>query len=183
MVGDKTDKLIHDLVAPKKLTEKSYTELVKLLTTHLEPIPSVIVERFKFNSHFRQEEETAAQYLAELRNLARYCEYGQNPDEMLHNRFVCRINDGKIQRRLLSEKELTLKRTWEIIVGMESADKYADDLQQPGAVNLVHVVKGQPQNSEKLCHRCEGKHKATACPFKEAKCHACKKRGHIAKVC
>ena len=96
---------------------------------------------------------------------------------------MCGINDGKIQRSLLLEKELILKRTWEIIVGMESADKYADDLQQPGAVNPVHVVKGQPQNSEKLCPRCGGKHKVTACPFKEAECHTCKKRGHIAKVC
>ena len=71
VVGDKTYKLIRDLVAPKKPTEKSYKELVELLTTHLEPKPSVIIERFKFNSRFRREGETAAQYLAELRNLAR----------------------------------------------------------------------------------------------------------------
>ena len=81
---------------------------------------------------------------------------------------------------LLSEKELTLKQTWEIIVGMESTDKYADDL---GAVNPVHVVKGQPQNSEKLCYRCGKRHKVTACSFKEAECHACKKKFHIATVC
>ena len=63
---------------------------------------------------------------------------------------------------------------------MESTDKYADDPQQPGAVNLVHVVKGQPQNPEKLCYKCGGKYKETACSFKEAEYHACKKRGpHI----
>ena len=95
-------------------------------------------------------------YLAELWNLARYCEYGQNLDEMLRDRLVCGINDGKIQRRLLSEKELTLKRTWEIIVGMESTDKYADDLQQPGTVNPIHVVRGQPHKSEKSCYRYGG---------------------------
>ena len=32
-------------------------------------------------------------------------------------------------------------------------------------MNPVHVVKGQPQKSEKLCFRCGGKHKATAGPF------------------
>ena len=113
VIGDKTHKLIRDLVAPKKPTGKSYKELVELLTTHLEPKPSVIVERFKFNSRFRREGEIAAQYLTKLRNLARYnnCEYRQNLDEMLHDWLVCRINDGKIQLHLLSEKELTLKRT------------------------------------------------------------------------
>ena len=110
VVGDKTYKLICDLVAPKKPMEKSYKELVELLTTHLKPKPFVIVERFKFiNSRFHRERETAAQYLAELHNLARYCEYGQNLDEILRDQLVCRTNDGKIQCRLLSEKELTLK--------------------------------------------------------------------------
>ena len=109
VVGDKTYKLIRDLVAPKKPTEKSYKELVELLTAHLEPRPSVIVERFKFNSRFRWEGETAAQYLAELQNLARYCAYGQNLDEMLRDRLVCRINDGKIQRRLLSENGVAIR--------------------------------------------------------------------------
>ena len=60
VVGDKTYKLIRDLVAPKKPTEKSYKELVEILTTHLKPKPSMIVERFKFNSRFRREGETAA---------------------------------------------------------------------------------------------------------------------------
>ena len=53
VVGDTTYKLIYDLVAPKKPTEKSYTELVELLTMHLKPRLSVIVERFKFNSCFQ----------------------------------------------------------------------------------------------------------------------------------
>ena len=62
-------------------------------------------------------------------------------------------------------------------------DKYADDLKQPGTVNPIYVVRGQPHKSEKLCYRCGGKHKATACPFKKEECHACRKKGHIAKVC
>ena len=35
VVGDKTYKLISDLATPKKPTEKSFKELVELLTTHL----------------------------------------------------------------------------------------------------------------------------------------------------
>jgi len=102
---------------------------------------------------------------------------------MLHGHLVCRINDGKIQWRLLTEKELTLKLTWEIIQAMESAEKFAKDLQQDDAARPVHAIRSQHQKMEKTCYRCKGKHKATACPFKEAECHACKKKGHMAKVC
>ena len=183
VVGDKTYKLIRDLVAPDKPTDKSYQELVDLLTSHLDPKPSVIVERFKFNSRFRRDGETAAQFLAELRNLAQYCDYGQSLDDMLRDRLVCGINDGKIQRRLLAEKDLTLKRTWEIILAMESADKYAEDLQQNVDVKSVNAIKTQPQKVDTVCYRCGGKHQAMSCPFKEAECYACRKKGHIAKMC
>ena len=185
VVGDKTYKLIRDLVAPAKPTDKSYQDLVDLLTSHLQPAPSMIVERFKFNSRFRKEGETAAQFLAELRNLAHYCDYGRSLDDMLRDRLVCGINDGKIHRRLLAEKDLTLKRTWEIILAMESADKYAEDLQQDVNIKSVNAIKTQPQktHSTSLCYRCGGKHQATGCPFKEAECYACRKKGHIAKVC
>ena len=99
-------------------------------------------------------------------------------DDMLRDRLVCGINEGKIQRRLLAEKDLTLKRTWEIILAMESADKYAEDLQQDVNVRLVNAIKTQPQKTHctNLCYRCGGKHQATGCPFKEAECHACRKK-------
>ena len=89
--------------------------------------------------------------------------------EKLCDWLVCGISDDKIQHRLLSYKALILK---DIIVGMESADKYADNLKPPGTVNPIHVVKGQPQKFEMLCYRCGEKQKATVCLFKEAECHA-----------
>jgi hypothetical protein len=33
------------------------------------------------------------------------------------------------------------------------------------------------------CYRCGGNHNAYECKFKDAKCHFCKKKGHIAKKC
>ena len=35
----------------------------------------------------------------------------------------------------------------------------------------------------RACYRCGGQHSPTKCKFKEAVCHACKKRGHIVRVC
>ena len=98
----------------------------------------MIVGSFKFNIQFHHEGGTVAHYLAEMQDLEQYCEYGQHLNEKLCDWLVCGINDGKIQHRLLSDKALILK---DIIVGMEFADKYADNLKQPGTVNPIHVVK------------------------------------------
>ena len=49
-VGAKTYKLIRSLVAPGDPTSHTFEELTKLVQDHYQPKPSVIVERFKFNT-------------------------------------------------------------------------------------------------------------------------------------
>ena len=39
------------------------------------------------------------------------------------------------------------------------------------------------KDTASMCYRCGGKHLANHCRFKEAECHACRKKGHIANVC
>ena len=110
--GANTYNLIRNLVNPRKPTDKSFAELVSLAKNHLNPRPSSIVYRFKFNNHFRQRGETIQQYVAELRNLSEYCEFGDLLEKMLRDRLVCAVNDECIQRRLLAESQLELRKQW-----------------------------------------------------------------------
>ena len=77
------------LVNPRKPPNKSFAELVDLVKNLLNPGPSSIVYRFKFNSRFRQRGETIQQYVSELRNLSEYCEFGDQFEKMPHDRLVC----------------------------------------------------------------------------------------------
>ncbi|XP_071491519.1 uncharacterized protein [Diadema antillarum] len=98
--------LISSLCAPSKPGELSYSELVTLVTNHREPKPSVIVQRFKFNTRVQKERESLAEYLAELKRLADYCEFGSMLKEMPRDRMVCGVRDERVQRRLLAEPDL-----------------------------------------------------------------------------
>ena len=82
--------------------------MAKLVQDHYKPKPSVIVERFKFNTRCQQQGETISVFLAELRRLSENCEFGATLDEMLRDRLVCGARDNKIQRRLMAEPKLTL---------------------------------------------------------------------------
>ena len=66
--GVATYHLIKNLTAPAKPTDKSFAELVKLVGDHYSSIPSVIVERFRFNTRIRQPGESVATFIAELRH-------------------------------------------------------------------------------------------------------------------
>ena len=48
--GAKTNKLIRNLVNPRKPTDKSFTEIVKLVKNHLNPRPSSIVYRLNLKT-------------------------------------------------------------------------------------------------------------------------------------
>ena len=131
-VGAQTYKLMRNLVMPELPSDKTYDELVKRMQEHYKPKPSVIVQRFKFNTRTQQGGESISTYLAELRNLSEDCEFGVSLDEMLRDRLVCGTNNERIQKRLLAESKLSLKKATDIALAMETAEKDILDLHKPG---------------------------------------------------
>ena len=69
-------------------------------------------------------------FLAELRHLTEHYEFGATLDQMLRDRLVCGVHDIRIQRRLLAEPELTLKRALDLALAIEAADKDASEIQK-----------------------------------------------------
>ena len=185
--GGRTYSLLRDILQPQKPAEASLTEILEQLGKHHNPKPSLIVERFKFHSRSRAEKESVQEFVAGLRKLTEHCAFNETLEDMIRDRLVCGINDDQIQRRLLAEPKLTLKRAVEIAIAMELAVKNVVDLQntkQSVDAHQVHRVnKSKPTKSQHDCYRCGGKHDSKTCRFREAKCFNCQKKGHLAKVC
>ena len=91
------------------------------MKNHYTPPPSEIVQRFRFNSRFRKPSESVSTYVAELRALAEYCNFGDTLTLMLRDRLVCGINDENTQRLLLAKKDLTYDKALEIARSQETA--------------------------------------------------------------
>ena len=83
--GPTTYKTIRSLVDSETRKTIKYSELIDLLTSHYNPRPSSIVQRFKFYNRTRSKEESIATYVAALRALAEYCEYGDSLNIMLND--------------------------------------------------------------------------------------------------
>ena len=58
-----------NLLSPTRPKDKTFTEIVEVLTKHFEPKPLEIVVRFNFNQRQQEDGESVAQYVAELRRL------------------------------------------------------------------------------------------------------------------
>ena len=88
-------KLARDLLHPAEPVETAFKKIVDTLEKHFSPKPSEIVERYKFHSRNRKEDEGVAGYVAELHKLTEHCDFGESLPEMLRDRLVCGINNEK----------------------------------------------------------------------------------------
>ena len=156
-----------------------------MLSQHYDPSPSEIVRRFHFNSTIRHKGESVATYVSELRGLVQFCNFGDSLDTMFG------INDESIQRSLLAEASLTLKKALELAQGLEAAAKNVPEIQgtsqaipgsMPGQSSEVHAVSYK--KTEFVCYRCgQSGHSPAHCTFRTAQCHKCGKLGHIKRMC
>ena len=163
-----------------------------MLTAHFCPAPSEIVQRYKFHCLFRQQRQSVAAFVAELRAGAEFCNFGTSLEEMIRDKLVCGISDEQIQRRLLSENKLTLNKALELAQSMELAKKSTEVLStakseieagaEDGGVHAVTAARSKPGNLQCSCCGKRG-HVQEKCRFKDYKCHTCGAQGHLQKMC
>ena len=118
-------------------------------------------------------------FVAELTSLAKDCDFRTALEDNLRDRLVCGVADPGMQRKLLSEQNLTFQKAFEIAQGHEYVAKNAQTL--CNGSSSVHQLKSEVENP---CYRCGRKgHQQNDCKFKTATCHHCGKVGHIKHVC
>ena len=189
--GPSTYRTIKNVLAPRAPADVAYRDIVRAMSTHLQPKPSVIVERYKFHSRSRQPGESVADFVAELKRLSEHCEFGAALDEMICDRIVCGIADERWQKRLLAEPKLSYEAALQLALAMETAERQVKDMHTKSAENVaVHRVHqagrpgfSAPRMSPRDCYRCGKPHNVGDCPHLESVCHNCGKKGHLSRVC
>ena len=143
LIGGPTYTLLRSLVAPDNPADKNLAEINAVLEAHLSPKPLLIVERFRFHRRQQNDGETIAQFIAALRTLAIHCDFGATLNDTLRDRFVCGLRSQAIQRKLLSESNLTLQKAVEIALSTEAASRDASEMSSG-----VHVGSSRPAPSQ-----------------------------------
>ena len=126
VVGSSTYQVLRDLALDTP-SSRTLEELIKVLKGHYKPVRLVIAERFNFHHRHQQPGESAAQYMVKLRRLAKTCQFGQFLNDALRDQLVCGLIATSIQKRLLSEANLTAERALELSQAMETVEKGAKD--------------------------------------------------------
>jgi len=195
--GVSTYRLIKNLLAPRAPSEVEFDDIISTVTTHCQPPPSEIMQKYRFNTCVRRPHETISTYLANLKQIAKHCNFGDSLPQMLRDRLACGIGDEHWKKRLLSEEKLTYDQAVKILRTMETAEQDVKDVSTQKS--SIHQILSRPkpsglqrrsQSSESAtystsptCYRCGGPHKAPECYLKDVLCNYCHKKGHVQRVC
>lgn len=195
LIGNNAYSLLRDLCAPRKLNSFTVEELNRIMKSHVQPVPNVITERYKFKGYKQRENEDIKKYVANLKKLAMLCDYGNSLEDNLRDQFVFGVSSEAIKKKLLSERELSFQRATEIAQSLEAASRDAAQMQgdqvsqSASGINAVRdktiegkqASVGRETNSCYCCGR--PNHIKANCRFKNYICNRCGKLGHLRSVC
>ena len=106
------------------------------------------MKRYEFNTRCQGEDEPLATYVAELRKIAKFWDYGTVLSDMLRDRLICGICNKTVQRRLLQETDLTFDKVLRIALSAEAAEKDAKRLtggtEDKNQAAPIETVKDRP---------------------------------------
>ncbi|KAJ1144670.1 hypothetical protein NDU88_010967 [Pleurodeles waltl] len=179
-----------------------YQEAVRRLELQYAEECNIMVGRHKFALRKQEEGETIEEYIACLRVLAQDCEFAVMTDTYIRDQVVFYCHAKKVQERLLSCRNPSLKDVIAIAKAVERSMVSSKELANTSQASNVFYVpdsrKHVPGNSERaasdrgggrrqlVCYRCGSKdHLADsrACPAVRKSCSKCRKLGHFAAVC
>ncbi|KAJ1180622.1 hypothetical protein NDU88_005842 [Pleurodeles waltl] len=179
-----------------------YQEAVRRLELQYAEECNIMVGRHKFALRKQEEGETIEEYIACLRVLAQDCEFAVMTDTYIRDQVVFYCHSKKVQERLLSCRNPSLKDVIAIAKAVERSMVSSKELANTSQASNVFYVqdsrKHVPGNSERaasdrgggrrqlVCYRCGSKdHLADsrACPAVHKSCFKGRKLGHFAAVC
>lgn len=97
-IGSKAYAVLKNLLAPVAPKDSTLPNIKKALFEHYKPKPPVIGQRFVFHQRVQMPGESVNDFLMELRQLTRTCDFNQFLEEALRDHLVCGLANKSTQR-------------------------------------------------------------------------------------
>ena len=72
-VGPEMYSVLCSLISPQKPKDKTFEDILLVLTKHFDPAPLEIVESYRFGTRNRGKDESISEYIVALKKLAIHC--------------------------------------------------------------------------------------------------------------
>ena len=183
-IGAEVYQILKNLISPAKPSEKKYEELKQVMLSHFTPEKLIIAERYKFYKCVQKETQNIQSFFMEIKKLAVTCNFGIFLQEALRDKFICGLKNENIQRRLLTENNISLEEAYKKALGLESAEIEQKEVREASSSTQgIYYNKNERKTWKKSCWRCGRLHAADTCFAKDLNCFKCNRKGHLSFKC
>ena len=196
---------LRSLMSPKKLLDTPFKEIRLAIQNYISPKERVVTaERAKFLSVVQGVGESDDDFLARLREEARYCDFEKlktvtNPEEELVKiKFISGLRDPEAKLRLLdgnkTKPTMSLSEMTESLQFRSQAMAFASSstgrpfvIKEEVGYNLKrpseNLVKSSLVIKTMVTFVIDVEVSSKPCPALNKKCNTCEKVGHFSKIC
>ena len=202
MIGSDALELFESFKFAEGESEEDIVVVIKKFEDYCVEQTHEAFESFRFHSRDQEQSESIDAYVAELRKLAKGCNFDDQEDRMIRDRILVGVKSKKTQGKLLEDSKLTLKSAIDTCRAQEASQSKLETMtgKQAVAVDRVKQQKNYKQKkhskassdysekknkTDKKCSRCgyDWHKNFSDCPAKNEECLVCHKIGHFQSVC
>ncbi|XP_076035355.1 uncharacterized protein LOC143021633 [Oratosquilla oratoria] len=173
-----------NLTAPDMPSTKTYDELITLMKNHFITKPSYHRSLCSFQQRRKVEKETVKELYADLKRLAKDCNFGTMFDARLRDQLFMAVDHEPYFKYLLAEdlklEALTSSTLLERILSLEKAHMGEGERGNPSLSGTVQKVHSKTVSK---CKHCGFLHPSSVCRFKDSECHYCGRQGYLEIIC
>ena len=127
-----------------QVDDKKFDSMVTAVRKYFRPVKNVVLERHKFYSIVRREEESLGDFLVRLKSQASSCDFGDSQvdtvfNQMVRDQFIRGVNDTKIAESLLATGMITLKEAIEKADCVKQAVEDSKEKSHSNASLALHI--------------------------------------------
>ena len=114
LMGDDAEDIFVSFRFKEKMKrEPKYNEAIEKFNDHFYSKVNIVYERVKFNQRVQKEGEPCDLFATDLIKLAESCAFRDLRDELIRDRILIGMRDGKLSQQLQIISDLTLERAIE----------------------------------------------------------------------
>lgn len=193
LIGDEGLEVFNAFTYAKKDDKEKFDKVVKKFTEHCQPKKNIVFERFKFHGAVQKINQSIDQFVTEIKNLAKSCEFKEE-NSMIRDRIVIGIKNDAIKEKLLQISDLTTEKAIEVYKAWESSKKQVQEMSRKSEneleVEAVSSRKGRKENQDRTtsiikydCRKCGRVHEKGKCFAYGKQCTICMGYNHFAVGC
>lgn len=193
-------KIIKNAAFPDTPDKKTFDQLIEICNNQFKAVVSIFAERMRFYESRQGDNESVTDWVTRVKCLAMQCDFQENMNFVLRDKFVTGLKKGPIMEKVFECKstddlskcvnaalarEMTLK---ERAVFSTQAPVYKITANYKNSHNSskasTSTASKKFNKNNQLCYACgKGDHDFKACKYKTYKCKLCNTVGHLAAMC